>query len=247
MPLPRGTWSQHISRQVLREHLLWAQSKGGKRLELQDCNLDNLPAMGTQMHAARFARCTFVRANLSYSRLPDMELEDCVLDRARFVSSDMDRCRLYRCRFVEADLRITRLKMTDVVGSDFIRALLDRADLKSAILKETSFRGAHIYDATFDDAHVSSCDFREADLSRQDAPHLCTTTNAWFLRCDFRGATLEGRQLNNTRFTECRLYGVRGRPELAGPCGIERPNLAPDDDGEDIRSAEEVLQMWVGR
>jgi uncharacterized protein YjbI with pentapeptide repeats len=203
-----------------------------------------MPARGTQLYTARFERCSLRNANLSYSDLCDMELEDCVLDRACFVSSNMDRSRLYRCRFVEADLRITRLRMTDIVGSDFSRALLDRADFKSAILKETSFRGAFIYDATLDDAYVGCCDLRDADMSYTSMPNLCTTSGAWFFRCDLRGVKLGGRRLKDARFTECRFYGVQGQPIIEGTCAIERPNMAPDDEGEDIRGPEEVLRMW---
>jgi uncharacterized protein YjbI with pentapeptide repeats len=242
---PRGTWRDHVNRQILREHLKWAHSQGGTRLDLQDCNLDGMLARGTQLYTARFQRCTFVQANLSYSELSDMELEDCVLDRACFVSSDMNRSRLYRCRFVEADLRITRLKMTDIVGSDFSGALLDRADFTSAILKETSFRGAFFYDATLDDAYVGYCDWRDADLGFQYMAHLCTAKNTWFFRCDFRGTNLAGRRLQDARFTECRFYGVRGQPVIAGSCTIGRPNLSPLDGGEELGTADQVLQMWT--
>lgn len=244
--IPRGTWRNYINRQVLRDHLKWIRNQGGTRLALRNCNLDDLPARGTQLNKARFERCTFRRADLSYSQLADMELEDCVLDHASFISSDMDRSHLYRCRFAKADLRITRLRMADIVGSDFSGALLDRADFKSAILKETSFRGALVYDATLDDAYVGDCNWCNADLSLQKMDNLCTTTGIWFFRCDLRGVNLQGRRLKNTRFTECRFYGIHGQPVLEGTCIIEQPNFAPDKDGEDIGTADRVLQMWGG-
>jgi uncharacterized protein YjbI with pentapeptide repeats len=243
MALP-GTWRDHINREILREHVKWARSQGGRRLDLQDCNLDGMLARGTLLYTARFTRCSLRGANLSYSELAGMELEDCVLDRACFVSSDMNHSRLHRCRLVEADLRIARLPMTDVVGCDFSGALLDRADFKSAILKETSFRGALFYDATLDEAYMGSCDLRDADMSFQHMDNLCTTAGTWFFQCDLRGVNFEGRRLKDVRFTGCRLHGIHGQPVLEGTCTIERPNMSPDDGGEDIRDPEEVLRLW---
>lgn len=239
-----GTWSEHITRDVLARHDLWAHSKGGLRLHLRGANLDGMRATGTRMIDARFEACSLVGAQMGASILSDIEMEDCVLTRAAFARSDMDRSILYGCRFTQADLRLARLRMADIVGSDFTRALLDRADLADAILKESNLRGALVHDATFDRAYVGYCDFREADLSTQGATHLCTSAGTWFFRCDFRGSNWEGRPLRDTRFTSCRFHGVRGRPVIEGACTVERPNLAAGDDAEDIRSDEEWFRAW---
>jgi len=240
----RGTWSQHISRQILREHGLWLRDQGGTRLVLEGCRLDDLPARGTQIARARFMRCSLRQANLTYSILSGLELEDCVLDGAGFVSSDLDRSRLDGCAFVRADLRITRLKMAEIANCDFSGALLDRADFTAAVLKGSSFRGALFYDATLDNATLESCDLRGADMRFVKMDNLCTTTNTWFWRCDLRGVNIAGRQLQDTRFTECRFHGMVGRPLLAGTCTIERPNMASADDEEELCAPEEVLRMW---
>lgn len=240
----RGTWSQHITRQVLADHDLWAHSKGGQRLHLCGANLEGLRAVGTRMIDARFEGCSLVDAQIHASILTDIEFEDCDLTRGVFSRSDMDRAILYRCLFAHADLRLARLRMADLVGCDCRHALFDRADLADSILKESDLRGALIYDATFDRAYVGLCDFREADLSAQDAAHLCTAAETWFFRCDFRGSNWEGRSLRQTRFTSCRFHGVRGKPTLEGTCTIERPNLSADDGGEDIGSEEDVFRLW---
>jgi uncharacterized protein YjbI with pentapeptide repeats len=193
---------------------------------------------------ARFEACSLADAQLGASILSDIEMENCVLTRAAFARSDMDRAILYGCRFTQADLRLARLRMADIVGSDFSDALLDRADLADAILKESNLKGALIYDATFDRAYVGYCDFRDADLSAQDAVHLCTAKGTWFFRCDFRGSNWEGRHLCDTRFTSCRFHGVRGKPVIDGVYAMERPNLAAEDDIEEIRPGEEMFQRW---
>ncbi len=239
----RGTWRDAINRQAIHEHVQWAHSQGGTRLVRQDCNLDDMPARGTRLSAARFERCTFRRADLSYSDLADLEMEDCVLNGASFVSSNMDRAHMVRCRLVQADLRITRLRTTDIVGCDFSQTLLDRADLKSAALKETSFRGAFVYDATLDDAIIGYCNWRNADLGCQKMAHLCTAVGTWFLHCDLRDTHWEGRRLQDARFTECRFYGIHGTPVIEGRCTIERPNMAAGD-REEMGTAEQVLEMW---
>ncbi|MDQ7822256.1 MAG: pentapeptide repeat-containing protein [Candidatus Eremiobacteraeota bacterium] len=233
-----------MTRKVLAQHDQWAHGRGGQRLHLCGANLDGMRATGTRMIDARFETCSLVDAQISASILSDIEMEDCVLTRAAFSRSDMDRAILYGCRFTQADLRLARLRMADIVGSDFSSALLDRADLTDAILKESIMRGALIYDTTFDRAYVGYCDFCDADLSAQDAVHLCTAEGTWFFRCDFRGSNWEGRHLRNTRFTSCRFHGVRGKPVIDGEYAMERPNFAADNDGEDIRSGEEMFRLW---
>jgi uncharacterized protein YjbI with pentapeptide repeats len=255
-----GTWSQYINRQILADHDLWAHSKGGTRLELTGCRLDDMKGRGTQMIDARFVSCSFHKADLSASRfvscslhkadlsasvLDDLELEDCVLKGASLARSTLLRAIIYRCDLTGADLRLARLQMADIVECNFTKALLDRADLSGGILKESCLRGAAIYDATFNDTQVGLCDFREADLSQHDAGHLCTCEKTWFFRCDFRGANFAGRHLKDTRFTGCRFHGVRGKPIIDGPYTVERPNFAKGDDEEDLHSTEADLHaLW---
>ena len=112
-----------------------------------------------------------------------------------------------------------------------------------------SFVAATLIDSQFDDATFSDCDFSRADFSRiklgMDAAR-CPGTR--FVRCDFRGANLDGLRLNHTTFDHCWFGSVRGKPDLEGPCTLIAPDFSDDPERQPkLRDPHDVLRVWRER
>jgi uncharacterized protein YjbI with pentapeptide repeats len=83
-------------------------------------------------------------------------------------------------------------KRRDLVRCSFRRLELDGVDLS----------GANLGEATFEEVSLRGCDLRKADLR-----------GAVFLRCDLRGALLDGTFLGGNRFHGSCFAGATGLSE----------------------------------
>jgi uncharacterized protein YjbI with pentapeptide repeats len=218
-----GTYLDYLSRAVASAHAAWLERgrTGDGRLVLSRAKLTGAPARAAKIPAARFESCKLSKIDLSVSTLSEAELIDCLCDKASFRRAYLDGALLERCVLFDADLRLADLPRSKIVLCDLGLANLDRADLDGAQVEDSSFEGALIGDAKLDRAVFVDCDFRDTDLSRREPRlPLCSTTDTWFIRCDFRGARLDGRRLAGTVFESCRFRGVQGQPALEAPITV---------------------------
>ncbi|HEY6175620.1 MAG TPA: pentapeptide repeat-containing protein, partial [Kofleriaceae bacterium] len=140
-----------------------------------------------------------------------------------------------------------------LVHAVFAGACLERCDLSRAHLAGTSWhraelahcvlRRAALTDARLDRAVFSDCDLRGADLAVVRSPHVAPLVGARFVRCDLRDTHWRGRELGGAVFVDCKLFGARGGPALAGVL-IERPDLSRLGDGSRIATQSDVVADW---
>jgi uncharacterized protein YjbI with pentapeptide repeats len=130
-----------------------------------------------------------------------------------------------------------------LVHCDLSRADLAGASWHRAALTHCALRRANLVDARLDRAVVSDCDLRGADLAIVRSPHVATLAGARFVRCDLRDTHWRGRELGGATFIDCKLFGARGGPAVAGVV-IERPDLSRLGDGSRIATQGDAIADW---
>ena len=110
--------------QILADHLLWLQGKGGRRADLA----------GASLTRADLAGANLSMANLSYTNLSEAILSRADLTGADLTGANLFHTSLFGARLSGANLTGANLVGTDLVGADLSRAILLGADLSKANL-----------------------------------------------------------------------------------------------------------------
>jgi len=163
---------------------------------LVDLDLDDLDLPGLSLTSARLAEVSLRRATCTAADARASRWQRCALDRAGLAMAVFSDARLERC---------------DLLGAELTGTSWHRAGLVHSCL-----RGATLVDARLDRASFTDCDLRGADLAIARSPHVATLAGARFLRCDLRDTDWRGRDLAGASFVDCRLWGARGAPRVAG-------------------------------
>jgi uncharacterized protein YjbI with pentapeptide repeats len=237
-----------FSRALLDAHKQWlARGRtGAGRMVLDGASLGGLKLGSVKLGGARLTRVTLDGATMDFCNLAGAELIDCSAVQTNFSHSILDGALLQRCRFERAALGLCDLVDTRIEGGSFRGAGADRGKWQRVTASGADFRDVRFGDAILDGSRFEGCDFRDADLGRITPAlrEITSTFNTSFIRCDLRGARLEGRRLDGTRFIDCKLAGVVGKPVIEGNYVVERPDFSASGDGSDVRTAAAVQALW---
>lgn len=170
-------------------------------------------------------------------------LTEVSLRRATCTAADATGSRWQRCRLDRAALAMAVLVDARLAHCDLSRAGLAGTSWHRAALTHCALVRASLIDARLDRAGVTDCDLRGADLAIVRSPHVATLAGARFVRCDLRDTHWRGRALGGATFVDCKLFGARGGPELAGVV-IERPDLSRLGDGSQIATQRDAVADW---
>jgi hypothetical protein len=124
---------------ILEQHKLWIDGKGGKRADLTGANLRGADLTGANLHGAKFSD-----ADLSGADLTDANLHDANLRYA-----DLTGANLRYADLTGADLRGANLRGANLTGANLPGANLKVANLKDANLGGADLTGANLHCADF--------------------------------------------------------------------------------------------------
>ena len=187
-------------------------------LDLDDLDLARISLCGANLTEVTLRRADCTAANASSSRWLRCQLEHGSLAMAVLAGAALERCDLSRTR-------------------------LDGTSWHRATLAHCALRRASLIDARLDRAELSDCDLRGADLAIVRSRDVAMLVGARFVRCDLRNTHWGGRELGGASFVDCKLFGVRGAPALAGVV-IERADLSRLGDGSQIATQGDVVAGW---
>jgi uncharacterized protein YjbI with pentapeptide repeats len=201
----------------------WLPAVDADRAALVELDLDELELTRISLRAAQLDQVSLRRATCTAADASASRWQRCRLERAA----------LGMAVFVDAQLRSCDLSRANLSGTSWHRAVVARCTLRRAALT----------DARLDRAVFSDCDLRGADLGIVRSANVATLVGARFVRCDLRDTHWRGRELGGATLVDCRLYGARGGPRLAGVV-IERPDLSRLGDGSRIASQSDAIADW---
>ena len=228
---------------VAHEQWLARGKQGAGRFVVEGSSVGGLQLGSLKLAGARLVRVDFERSRLDFADLRGAELVACTAMQANFEHAKLDGATLERCTFSDARMILSNFADGRITGGDFRRANADRGAWNRIKIKNADLRELKFGDCVLDGAVLEGCDLRDAKLGRVTPVlrSLCSTMNTTFLRCDLRGANLEGRRLDGTRFIECKLANVQGKPLIEGSVVIERPDFSGD---ASLRTAAELEARW---
>jgi uncharacterized protein YjbI with pentapeptide repeats len=193
---------------------------------------------------AQLVECTLDRIDLSYADLREARLARCTGARPVLSSAKLGKARFEECTFDAADARLATAEDAVFEGGSWKGLLADRGLWLRVRATGVDFSGAVFADTVLDGAHFVDCDLRGADLRRVKLvlQTLGTTLHAKFVRCDLRGAKLDGRRLDQTRFEDCKLWGISGTPKLEGGVTVVRADVSEAGDGSRVVDGADVFK-----
>jgi uncharacterized protein YjbI with pentapeptide repeats len=144
---------------------------------------------GSEVVAAEFRECRFVRCCFSES-----VLRACVFDECVFVECDLSLVKLPHSVFSS-----TRFEGSKIIGVNWTEARWPRLRLlvplrfEKCVINHSTFLGLNLKGVRFTECTAKDVDFRETDLSE----------------ADFSGTDLTGAQFGSTNLTGANLRGAR--------------------------------------
>jgi len=145
--------------------------------------------------------------------------------------------------FVETRMDWVNLGATTFDRCDFSLSSLIGTAWNGAQLVDSSLAKSNLRDTTLDHARFTRCDLRGADLTAERGSLCSVVRAAVFIECDLRDTIWTHRDLGGVEFHDCKLYGVRGEPQLDG-AEIVRPDLSPSADGSLIGAKPDAVLSW---
>ena len=132
--------------------------------------------------------------SLAGLRLAGADLSDLRLDGQQLAGADLSGADLRGASLVGTDLRGAKLTGADASDASFLRAHLQKADLRGLRAVDADFSEADLAEADADEADLSSSLFRESRAPGLRAPRA-RMENARLRHADFSGADLSGASL----------------------------------------------------
>lgn len=230
-----------LTKPALVAHKEWlARGKtGAGRLVAEGASVGPLGMSSAKLGGARLVKVRFFDHRVDFANLAEAELVECTGKGTNFTHAIFDGATLEACSFPKSHFGLTDFKDAKILGGDYQGSTADRGSWNRVRIKKADLRRFRFGDCILDGAVLEDCDLREADL-HCISPYLatlCSTMNATFIRCDLRGANIDQRRFDNTRFVDCKLAGLVGTPRLEGatPYTLENCDFSPAGDGSDIR------------
>ena len=189
-------------------------------VELSDSKLQKAIFLERDLSGANFAasdlsNATFIECELSRADFSDAILHETAFVAARAAQSNFTNANMTNVRFVLA---------SDLTGSNFTGACLDKANLREAALEKANFTGASINMTDFSEANLQKAVFNRAqgerpmfmktDLAQADL------SNAGF----YEGSMLKAR-LTSASLKGSNLYAVEFMNATVGDTDFSAANL----------------------
>ena len=150
---------------------------------------ETVDSAGSEIAAAEFRECRFVRCCFSES-----VLRACVFDECVFVECDLSLVKLPHSVF-----SATRFEDSKIIGVNWTEARWPRLRLlvpvrfEKCVISHSTFLGLNLKGVRFTECIAKDVDFRETDLST----------------ADFSGTDLTGAQFGSTNLTSANLRSAR--------------------------------------
>ena len=196
--------------------------------DLTGIKADNIVFHNAPMAGCRFAKATFIHADLTGADLNTADLYQC-----RMIGATLYDAHLSRVRLAYADLTGAKLGGGDQHPASLAYALMPGVTLTNAELFGVNLAYAQIYDqAKLDGAHLESAKLANANLSDMDLRKAymkgVDLSGAVLLNCRFngvdlspatghQGTSLAGAWLQGADFSACNLDGVDLSGALVAP------------------------------
>jgi uncharacterized protein YjbI with pentapeptide repeats len=228
---------------ALTDHREWIARgrRGPGRLVIEDASVGPLGLGVAKLGGARLLRVKFFNHKVDFANLSGAELVECIGQGTDFTDAILDGATLDRCTFEKSHFGLTDFHDGRILGGSFRGSTADRGLWNRVRIKDADLRSFRFGDCVLDGAVLEDCDLRDADLHciTPVLESLCSTLNATFLRCDLRGANIDQRRFDNTRFVDCKLHGLIGASRLEGPnpYTLENCDFSAAGDGSDLRTS----------
>jgi len=203
---PKGI--DFIEREPLEAHERWVErgKKGKGQLVVVDARHEGMNiGRGVELSGARFYETELPDVYLMDAKLHGAELVDTSLVRGKLYGAELVGATVTGGSFAAADLETADLSRATIEGTDFTGAELHETTWNGATVTRANFTRAEFGDANLDGATFRDCDFKTAVLAADDpeGDHR-PSTKARFERCDFTGATWNGRDFTGAVFVDCK-------------------------------------------
>jgi hypothetical protein len=140
-------------KQILEQHKLWLQGKGGKKADLCGADLHGADLRGADLRRADLRGSVLDSANLELAYLQQADLCFAALRKANLHGAKLMGVRLMGAYLQDADLCFASLQYAYV-----LRAYMQSADLRDADLRDADLRDADLWGAKFEGANlVGTC------------------------------------------------------------------------------------------
>jgi uncharacterized protein YjbI with pentapeptide repeats len=133
---------------------------GGQRVADCDFSRANLKGLMTY-DPGTFANCSFVRADLSDTKVAAFRFQSCDFSQAKLLRLRAKEAKFVDCNFAQADLYRADLRNASLKNAD-----LRGANLREAVLCGADLRGAQLAGADFADANLAGAKLSGVDLSQ---------------------------------------------------------------------------------
>ena len=186
----------------------------------------NLSFTGTDLRGASFRNAKLSNIDFSKARLDGADFSGASLHKCNFSGATLARARFHQIKggygnnFTEADFSGANLSKSDLIGSNFTKAVLDNADLtdsnlEDAILDDASLvntklkgsrlLGVSVRNRVFVSQNLTGVDLRNADLRntifRMTALDEAKIGFVWSTLADLRDADLAGAKLDKVQWS----------------------------------------------
>ena len=131
-------------KEILDQHRLWIDGKGGSRADLRGANLSGANLRGAILTGANLTGANLTGANLGHAYLTGADLRgadlrDADLTGAYLYGANLYRADLHSAYLIGANLRDANLVDANLRGANLIGANLSGANLTNAILSDISW------------------------------------------------------------------------------------------------------------
>ena len=131
-------------REILEQHQLWLNNKGGERADLRGVDLQGIDLRranlrGANLYGAQLGNACLSLADLSYANLRNADLHNVSLFDSNLRDDELHSADLSYADFGLANLNCTNLSYANLYGADLSDANLSGANLDGAILYNVKY------------------------------------------------------------------------------------------------------------
>lgn len=181
--------------------------------------------------------------DLSALSAREARLTDVSARRAELVNLDATRASLRGCRFFDGDLEAAVFDDAYIEACDFSRSRLRRSSWRRSVVAEVNFIAARMECASMDGAVFSGCDLSSVMFGSPAGAAAPEIRGTRFEACDLRESSWHGRRLVDVVFSDCKMFGVHGMPQLKGVT-VDRADLSAGGDGSQLATEADVIAGW---